>query len=285
LIRSFRSYHKDFVSGVLTQAYTLLSCDSDASCDYEVHIYRKPTHTDQYLSFTSNLHLQHKRSVVRSLLNRVDKIVTEKDDRVEERSHVQAVLKDNRYEQWMFKLPDPKPDKTPTSTDRPARSRSYPIPYVRGVSENMSKIVRRYGVTTYFKPFNTIRSQLVRPKDKTSDLKKCGIIYELKCSQCEATYVGETSRALETRLKEHKRQKGTLTAVGEHLQQTGHKLTEDSKCVLARQDSFWPRKKHEAIEIRERGPTLNRDTGYHLPAIYNTLLSCDSNVGSHDWEA
>jgi hypothetical protein len=68
--------------------------------------------------------------------------------------------------------------------------------YVQGVSEQLHKTYRKHGVSTYFKPYNTIRNFLVRPKDKNPYPKKCGVIYHIKCADCPQTYVGETARSL-----------------------------------------------------------------------------------------
>ena len=65
-------------------------------------VYRKPTHTDQYLQFTSNHHLSHKRSVVRSLQHRAKTIVIDPDDQKKELEYVSNVLTDNGYAKWMF---------------------------------------------------------------------------------------------------------------------------------------------------------------------------------------
>ena len=54
-----------------------------------VKVYRKPTHTDQYLNFSSNHHPQHKRSVVRTLMTRAEVMVTRPDCRRKEMAHVQ----------------------------------------------------------------------------------------------------------------------------------------------------------------------------------------------------
>ena len=52
------------------------------------------------------------------------------------------------------------------------------IPYVRGLSEKLTRVFREHGVSTYHKPFNTIKSMLPTSKDKSPDDSKCGIIYE-----------------------------------------------------------------------------------------------------------
>jgi hypothetical protein len=62
-------------------------------------------------------------------------------------------------------------------------------------------------------------------------------------------------------------------------------LTNDNNKIIAREDNYWPRKIRESIEIKIRKPDLNRDAGYHLPPVYNELLSADPLVGSADREA
>ena len=63
-------------------------------------IYRKETHTDQYLMFDSHHPVEHKLSVVRTLLGRNEAIVTDEADRLEEDQHVKKVLKQCKYPDW-----------------------------------------------------------------------------------------------------------------------------------------------------------------------------------------
>ena len=52
---------------------------------------------------------------------------------------------------------------------------------------------------------HTIRSILVAPKHKDHPQDTCGVVYKLTCHDCEASYIGETKRALKQGLKEHQK--------------------------------------------------------------------------------
>ena len=58
----------------------------------KVQIFRKSTHTDQYLNFSSNHPIDHKLGVIRTLNHRAETVVTEPQDRKEEKSHVNSAL-------------------------------------------------------------------------------------------------------------------------------------------------------------------------------------------------
>ena len=62
---------------------TKVTVQNDGSTNIQVYI--KPTHTEQYLNWESNQPLENKRSVIRTLLGRVDQVVSEEQDKTEEK--------------------------------------------------------------------------------------------------------------------------------------------------------------------------------------------------------
>ena len=100
-----------------------------------------------------------------------------------------------------------------------------------------------------------MRSMLVNPKDKTPVTKKCGVVYHIPCQDCDQYYIGETSRSLGTRLKEHLATERTIiTAVGEHCKSTGHYIDSSNIKILSSETNYYKRKIKEAIEIRCQSP-------------------------------
>jgi len=67
-------------------------------------IYGKPTHTDKYayLNFSSYHPVKHKLSVVRTLLERSQQLVTFSQDKIQEADHVEEALRACGYPSWSF---------------------------------------------------------------------------------------------------------------------------------------------------------------------------------------
>ncbi len=65
-------------------------------------VFHKDTHTDQYLHFDSNHQLEHKRGVMKTLMYRVDTIVSDIGDKESKRTHVKEALARNGYPDWLI---------------------------------------------------------------------------------------------------------------------------------------------------------------------------------------
>ena len=80
------------------------------------------------------------------------------------------------------------------------------IPYVKGTSETIARILQPYNIRVAHKPITTLRQLLTNVKDKDEPNDRQEAVYKIKCCDCQATYIGETGRNLNTRLTtEHKR--------------------------------------------------------------------------------
>ena len=65
--------------------------------DVKLQIYRKPTHTDQHLNFCSHYPIEHKLSVMRTLLERSQSLVSDSHGRQLEDAHVEKALRSCGY--------------------------------------------------------------------------------------------------------------------------------------------------------------------------------------------
>ena len=257
-------------------------------------VYRKETHTDQYLNFSSNHPLEHKRGVVKTLVHRADTVVSDLDERKKELDHIRGALRVNGYPDWMLgesreevkekeqtveegagaTPPAPEPQVNP---QQPERKRKFPVtlPYVKGMSEELRRVFSRYGTPAYFKPTNTLRQLLVRPKDPIEKEKVVGPVYKITCEDCEASYVGETERSLKARFSEHRRPSSVNSEVSKHIHTDcpDHGVQLDKTEILAVEPKWYERGVKEAIYIRANKPSLNRDGGrFNLSPIWNNTL-------------
>ena len=103
-------------------------------------------------------------------------------------------------------------------------------------------------------------------------------MYEIKCSDCEKCYIGETGRNADTRVKEHcahaRNGHPELSAVAEHALE-GHRV-EWSQKILALATKTRVRRVRAVLIIHERDKkgkvTMNRDKGVELSAMWLDLF-------------
>ncbi|XP_023255234.1 uncharacterized protein LOC111649770 [Seriola lalandi dorsalis] len=174
-----------------------LDCDVHLAEDRSLHIgvYRKPTHTDQYLLFDSHHPLEHKMGVIRTLQHRADNIPTSTRAQAEEHKHLKGALKTCGYPSWTFGKTTTRSRKNTNTEDAEKmkdKRRNIVIPYVSGVSEKLRRIFNKHQIPVCFKPSNTLRQKLVHPKDKTPHNQKSNLIYAVKCSEeCNNLLLGK----------------------------------------------------------------------------------------------
>jgi hypothetical protein len=140
------------------------------------------------------------------------------------------------------------------------------IPYVRGASEAVSRILRKQQIGTAFYAPDTIRNRLVHAKDKLPVGYRSNAVYKVKCNDCDLAYVGKTIRNVAERMKEHsssiRLKQPEKSSLSKHCVESGHLAKTDSPSVLttARNDVELLTK--EAIYIKSLPNLMNAQDGH-----------------------
>ena len=246
-------------------------------------VYRKPTHTDQYLQFDSHHALAHKLGVIRTLNYRADTIVSDPEEVRKEKEYIKTALGRCGYPDWAFHKANKPQRDTQAAPERVGGSGGKPrrisIPYVEGLSDRLRKVFRQHSIQTSTKPVNSLRQALVHVKDKTPHEKRSHLVYGLKCphSDCDRTYVGETQQAIKKRASQHRRPTPgdqPDSAIYSHLQESGHSFSDSDLVILDREDRWFERGVRESIYERVEKPSLNKPGGlrFNLSHVWDRTL-------------
>ena len=242
-------------------------------------VYRKPTHTNQYINYLSNHHPQIKRAIVATLTRRA-KSICSPHHLHEELQHLKKTfitlngypkkLVENTIKTTLQQRDQrpPKPEPSPVRIN---------IPYQGPISHHISRLLKKTAsIDVTFTSEKTLKNLLkANGRGATqNDQNPKGCIYKIKCD-CGDIYIGETGRPVETRLKEHKtsiKNSDMKSTLSEHLiNKPNHSINWHETEILAVNIHDWRKRKLlEAINIKRINPQLNRDVGVFLPAAWFT---------------
>ena len=144
-----------------------------------VLVYRKPTHTEQYLHYSSHHQTSCKKSVVSSLFNRAYSIITNKDDLHKENARIKQVLKENGYRESIINkifrritnnhsLPQSQQLMQATDIQEKEIRISINLMYVEGTSEKLRHILRSHKIRSTSYTEMTLHKHFCKQKDRVA---------------------------------------------------------------------------------------------------------------------
>ena len=265
---------------------TLVTIEPDYT--FSTTVYRKPTHTDQYLHWDSNHHITAKQSLYNTLTYR-SKIVSSTHDK---NGQGTPTHKDNTTTLSVSRI-GPQPMATQIHPPQPAQhhhhhhhhqqqqqqqqqqefiSQQYKehhhcssihAQHRRKVQENVQKERN----TSTLQGHQHIKDSNRKPQGKGPQKNQRGIIYHYQCPQinCPSAYIGESGRTLGERVKEHFKASSTIHL---HSTTTGHPMDAEQFNIVHKEVNSHFRTITEAMFIHVQDPALNRNLGkYQLPHI------------------
>ena len=180
-----------------------------------INVYRRLTHTDRYLDYSSHHDKQHKISTARTLLHRAAHLPNTNEGKQQEKHHVLNALRNNGYPKIFLdeveKRRARKTEIVPSPEElvriffenvAPKNNPSYAVlPYINIITEPLKRLLKRHDIRTTTKPLRTLEQHFPSPKDRPLPEKQTNVVYKINCAGRPWGCIGETGRGFETRIK------------------------------------------------------------------------------------
>ena len=243
---------------------------------FKTKVYCKPSHTDRYLDFNSNHAFTHKMSVSCCLYSRAILFSSDAHDKNIEFQRVTNVLRHNSFPDHVIRKSD-KVNVSNNGVSDIASAGSVSLPYIKGCSERISRVLKRFNIKSHYKPLNKLSNIFGLPEDPVEQSKKCGVVYEVPCGDCDRVYVGQAGNSLETRLKQHQAAcrlfQTEKSALAEHSIQADHRINWGDAKVVTNETRWRQRLLAEAFHTNMRSDQALNRCDMTLPNVYKRLLT------------
>lgn len=253
----------------------------------KTQFYRKETHSERYLHFSSHCPDIQKINIVKNETRRIINNCTLRDDAAPHLAKLRENLVRSGYpEHFISKHMDAALTSRPSNTTRRVDD-NLPILCIPYVSEAFTRVVKKelkrnnIEARVFVRSAGNLRRKYHRPLAPSCECDICGlgvscckrhVIYDAKCKHCNEHYIGVTTRRFSDRFKEHEasiRLQNEKSALSDHV----HGSFMEEACpnpdksvqgfewsfidhATTYRDSFL----REGVQINTAQPTINRNT-------------------------
>ena len=133
--------------------------DGVVSCDenkVRTTIYRKPTHIDRLLDQSSYNPTSHKATIIQTLTRRAQLVCDSTDSLTDETNYLNNVFSKNNYNADFIRRNTYKPAQHNGTNANPTPTTTATIPYIKGTSETIARILQPYNIRVAHKPITTL---------------------------------------------------------------------------------------------------------------------------------
>lgn len=267
----------------------------------ETNWHRKCIRSDRMLNFYTHHPMTQKLNTARNFVNRVLTLSSEKfhEDNVKQ---VRTILSLNNYPAHIInqivrseleKVTATADDnrqilQTSNAEKREKRTVYKRMPYVKCVSDRITKVIRSYlpEITTAFRSLKRVGGVFTKLKDKIPNTKRTNVIYKIPCKgnmntgeMCKFSYVGQTKQYLGKRIQNHmcdlrKVNDNALhkTALMDHFLTLNHYPDFAATSVLGTQQHYSRRLTLESLHIYTEDTINIREDTDNISSVYCSLL-------------
>ena len=246
---------------------------------FKTSIFKKASDTGLLTNFKSFIHSKYKKSLVKTLIDRIYKInsswkgfhqnITKMREILQKNNFPDKFIYQNIREEVRKKIEK----RAQKEQNNKEKAHYFSLPYIgtfsKTTEQKLNSIIQKYcktGTKIKVAFTSTKISSFFSPKDEVSKEHASKVVYKFSCNGCQSIYVGFTTCHLTKRIHEHFNTDSN-SHIFQHLKKSKKckkNLSSNSFEILDHGKTTFELKQKEAMWIKWLAPDLNKQKKYQL---------------------